>query len=50
MILTHLKVSKNLSMTHYTSFDVGQAILLEKSPFRLGHINAVNDPNEGKLL
>ncbi|WP_249122700.1 DUF2971 domain-containing protein [Pseudoalteromonas sp. M8] len=49
-ILSHLKVSKNLTMTHYTAFDVGQAILLEKSPFRLGHINAVNDPNEGKLL
>ncbi|WP_339143419.1 tetratricopeptide repeat protein [Pseudoalteromonas galatheae] len=49
-ILSHLKVSKNGTMTHYTAFDVGQAILLEKSPFRLGHINAVNDPNEGKLL
>ncbi|QPB86025.1 sel1 repeat family protein [Pseudoalteromonas rubra] len=49
-ILSYLEVSKNLSMTHYTSFEVGQAILLEKSPFRLGHINAVNDPNEGKLL
>ncbi|RZM80744.1 hypothetical protein C3B51_11805 [Pseudoalteromonas rubra] len=49
-ILAHLKISKNISMTHYTSFDVGQSILLEKSPFRLGHINAVNDPNEGKLL
>ncbi|KAF7780957.1 hypothetical protein PRUB_b0019 [Pseudoalteromonas rubra] len=50
LILFHLQVRKNLTMTHYTSFDVGQAILLEKSPFRLGHINAVNDPNEGKLL
>ncbi|MGA4607474.1 tetratricopeptide repeat protein [Pseudoalteromonas maricaloris] len=49
-ILDILKVDHKTSMTHYTSFDVGQAILLEKSPFRLGHINAVNDPNEGKLL
>ncbi|WP_249332076.1 tetratricopeptide repeat protein, partial [Pseudoalteromonas rubra] len=49
-ILSHLQVKKHRTMTHYTSFDVGQAILLEKSPFRLGHINAVNDPNEGKLL
>ncbi|MCO7197720.1 SEL1-like repeat protein [Pseudoalteromonas sp. OANN1] len=49
-ILSHLEVRKNGTMTHYTAFDVGQAILLEKSPFRLGHINAVNDPNEGKLL
>ncbi|WP_194868818.1 tetratricopeptide repeat protein [Pseudoalteromonas sp. PPB1] len=49
-ILSHLKINESLSMTHYTSFDVGQAILLEQSPFRLGHISAVNDPNEGKLL
>ncbi|WP_125719831.1 SEL1-like repeat protein [Pseudoalteromonas rubra] len=49
-ILSHLQVKKHRTMTHYTSFDVGQAILLKKSPFRLGHINAVNDPNEGKLL
>nr|KJZ08625.1 hypothetical protein TW77_11640 [Pseudoalteromonas rubra] len=49
-ILSHLQVKKHRTMTHYTSFDVGQTILLEKSPFRLGHINAVNDPNEGKLL
>ncbi|MCG7564479.1 tetratricopeptide repeat protein [Pseudoalteromonas sp. McH1-42] len=49
-ILDRLKVDSNAPMTHYTSFDVGQAILLEQSPFRLGHINAVNDPNEGKLL
>ncbi|QTL38205.1 sel1 repeat family protein [Pseudoalteromonas viridis] len=49
-ILSHLQVKKHRTMTHYTSFDVGQAILLEQSPFRLGHINAVNDPNEGKLL
>jgi len=39
-----------LTMTHYTSLAVGQALLLDKSPLRLGHINAVNDPNEGKLL
>lgn len=37
-------------MTHYTSLQVGNALLLEQSPLRLGHINALNDPNEGKLL
>ncbi|MCG7535494.1 tetratricopeptide repeat protein [Pseudoalteromonas sp. OOF1S-7] len=49
-ILDILKIGDETPMTHYTSYEVGQAILLEKSPFRLGHINAVNDPNEGKLL
>lgn len=29
---------------------VGQSLLFDKSPLRLGHINALNDPNEGKLL
>ncbi|TNH89340.1 hypothetical protein CF138_04580 [Aeromonas hydrophila] len=38
------------TMTHYTSLAVGSALLLEKSHLRLGHINALNDPNEGKLL
>lgn len=37
-------------MTHYTSLQVGNALLLEPSALRLGHINALNDPNEGKLL
>ncbi|MFQ2267818.1 DUF2971 domain-containing protein [Aeromonas hydrophila] len=37
-------------MTHYTSLSVGNNLLKEKSPLRLGHLNAVNDPNEGKLL
>ncbi len=51
-ILRKLKVNTNLqsTMTHYTSLSVGHNLLLEKSPLRLGHINAVNDPNEGKLL
>lgn len=49
-ILAELKVDKVRTMTHYTSYEVGQRILVEQSPFRLGHINAVNDPNEGKLL
>lgn len=51
-ILSKLKVNKTLqsTMTHYTSLSVGHDLLLEKSPLRLGHINAVNDPNEGKLL
>lgn len=38
------------TMTHYTSMMAGQMLLLEGSPLRLGHINALNDPNEGKLL
>ncbi|MNJ21778.1 putative beta-lactamase HcpD precursor [compost metagenome] len=38
------------TMTHYTSLTVGNALLLEESSLRLGHINALNDPNEGKLL
>ncbi|TNI84474.1 tetratricopeptide repeat protein [Aeromonas sobria] len=38
------------TMTHYTSLSVGHRILNEKSSLRLGHLNAVNDPNEGKLL
>ena len=37
-------------MTHYTSLMAGHALLLEESPLRLGHINSLNDPNEGKLL
>lgn len=41
---------KQSTMTHYTSLAVGHRILREKSPLRLGHLNAVNDPNEGKLL
>lgn len=51
-ILRKLKVNikSHLTMTHYTSLSVGHALLLEKSPLRLGHINAVNDPNEGKIL
>ncbi|MBL0654843.1 sel1 repeat family protein [Aeromonas caviae] len=49
-ILTELKVKPTLTMTHYTSLIVGNALLLEESPLRLGHINALNDPNEGKLL
>lgn len=51
-ILNRLKVNINTTptMTHYTSLNVGGALLLEKSPLRLGHINALNDPNEGKLL
>ncbi|NKD16201.1 tetratricopeptide repeat protein [Aeromonas caviae] len=49
-ILTHLKVKPEQTMTHYTSLVVGNALLLEKSSLRLGHINSLNDPNEGKLL
>ncbi|WP_080756485.1 tetratricopeptide repeat protein [Aeromonas hydrophila] len=49
-ILDLLKVKEGLTMTHYTSLQVGNALLLEQSPLRLGHINALNDPNEGKLL
>lgn len=51
-ILDTLKVDVNTlpTMTHYTSLSVGYSLLLEESPLRLGHINAVNDPNEGKLL
>lgn len=49
-ILTLLKVQESVTMTHYTSLQVGNALLLEQSPLRLGHINALNDPNEGKLL
>lgn len=51
-ILKALKVDidKTPTMTHYTSLAVGQKLLLEESPLRLGHINALNDPNEGKLL
>lgn len=51
-ILSKLKVDvkKTKAMTHYTSLPTGSALLLEKSPLRLGHINALNDPNEGKLL
>ncbi|WP_338891727.1 SEL1-like repeat protein [Aeromonas rivipollensis] len=49
-ILAELKVKAGLTMTHYTSLQVGNALLLEQSPLRLGHINALNDPNEGKLL
>lgn len=52
IILNTLKVDTTVTptMTHYTSLIAGQAMLLEKSPLRLGHINALNDPNEGKLL
>lgn len=49
-ILEPLKVKEGITMTHYTSLQVGNALLLEQSPLRLGHINALNDPNEGKLL
>jgi TPR repeat protein len=49
-ILEKLKVPSGSTMTHYTSLQVGNALLLEESPLRLGHINALNDPNEGKLL
>ncbi|WP_339023393.1 DUF2971 domain-containing protein [Aeromonas salmonicida] len=51
-ILSKLKVNIETTptMTHYTSLIVGSALLLEESPLRLGHINALNDPNEGKLL
>ncbi|MDF2392872.1 DUF2971 domain-containing protein [Aeromonas sp. 2MA4] len=49
-ILAQLKVKDSVTMTHYTSLLVGNALLLEQSPLRLGHINALNDPNEGKLL
>lgn len=49
-ILAQLKSQKMATMTHYTSLQVGNALLLDKSPLRLGHINALNDPNEGKLL
>lgn len=51
-ILTKLKVDNDIipTMTHYTSLATGHSLLLEESPLRLGHINAVNDPNEGKLL
>ncbi|WP_421323537.1 tetratricopeptide repeat protein [Aeromonas sp. 604176] len=49
-ILAELKAKAGVTMTHYTSLQVGNALLLEQSPLRLGHINALNDPNEGKLL
>ncbi|EKB14507.1 tetratricopeptide repeat protein [Aeromonas veronii] len=51
-ILNLLKVDSELTktMTHYTSIKVGNALLFGQSPLRLGHINALNDPNEGKLL
>ncbi|MGL4710101.1 MAG: tetratricopeptide repeat protein, partial [Aeromonas veronii] len=38
------------TMTHYTSLEAGAKILFKGSPLRLGHINSLNDPNEGKLL
>lgn len=49
-MLAQLKVQAGSTMTHYTSLLVGNTLLLEPSPLRLGHINALNDPNEGKLL
>ncbi|MFM5782385.1 tetratricopeptide repeat protein [Aeromonas caviae] len=51
-ILEQLRVDTRmtLTMTHYTSLMAGSALLLKKSPLRLGHINSLNDPNEGKLL
>lgn len=51
-ILYKLKadIKKTPTMTHYTSLVAGRALLFEPSPLRLGHINALNDPNEGKLL
>ncbi|WP_439830620.1 SEL1-like repeat protein [Aeromonas veronii] len=49
-ILAELKAEEGSTMTHYTSLLVGNALLLEPSALRLGHINALNDPNEGKLL
>lgn len=48
--LERLKVQAGSTMTHYTSLLVGNSLLLEPSPLRLGHINSLNDPNEGKLL
>lgn len=38
------------TMTHYTSLQAGKKLLIEASPLRLGHINSLNDHNEGKLL
>lgn len=51
-ILKRLSVNINetKTITHYTSLMVGKELLLKKSPLRLGHISALNDPNEGKLL
>lgn len=51
-ILNQLRVDskKTPTMTHYTSLSVGSDLLLSKSPLRLGHIKAFNDPNEGKIL
>ncbi|MDX7921639.1 tetratricopeptide repeat protein [Aeromonas media] len=43
-------IEKTPTMTHYTSLSAGHKLLFEESPLRLGHINALNDPNEGKLL
>jgi len=52
LILQSLKVNieKSPTMTHYTSLLAGESLLLKGSPFRLGHINSLNDPSEGKLL
>lgn len=51
-ILTQLEADtiKTPTMTHYTSLIAGHSLLFEQSPLRLGHINSLNDPNEGKLL
>ncbi|MFQ2037343.1 tetratricopeptide repeat protein [Aeromonas veronii] len=51
-ILTRLEADtiKTPTMTHYTSLTAGHSLLFEQSPLRLGHINSLNDPNEGKLL
>ncbi|MDX7826431.1 tetratricopeptide repeat protein [Aeromonas caviae] len=43
-------IDKIPTMTHYTSLVVGNSLLFDASPLRLGHISALNDPNEGKLL
>lgn len=45
-----VNIHETKTITHYTSLMVGRELLLNKSPLRLGHINALNDPNEGKLL
>ncbi len=40
----------NKFLSHYTSLDVGDLLLLKQSAFRLNIINNMNDPDEGKLL
>ncbi len=48
--LLRVNIEKSPTMTHYTSLFAGESLLLQGSPFRLGHINSLNDPSEGKLL